>query len=258
MITNLIPKEGQTYEYIDQSGIDAQYYTISSRNGSGTYNLPVELDRVYINYIPKKVFVSDQNIKDYLDTNFSYFVPEEIIAPDPFTLPEGQIFRCVASDSLPLPKEGYTYYIIEGGKKKVIPNYKTLEIMLAERNQTLLSVRVITEQECNQIELLSDQIPDKSGLWKEDYADQTNFEKLKQLDQNVKDGAKIAEGAKAAADQQIAAVKAAEEKAKAEADAAKAQSLADKAAADLAIAQAQLAQAEAEAKKAEFEAQINQ
>lgn len=257
LIDNLIPKEGQTYEFISQEGIDKVYYTLSSRNGSGAYNLPVDKDKVYINYVPKKVFVSDQSIKDYLDTEFSYFVPETIVAPDPFTLGEGQIFRCVASDSLPLPKEGYTYYIIEGGKKKVIPNYKTLEVMLTERNQTLLSIRVITEQECDQIELLNEPIPDKSGLWKEDYADQTNFEKLKQLDKNVKDGAKIAEGAKAAADQQIAAVKAAEEKAKAEADAAKAQSLADKAAADLAIAQAEQAKAEADAKKAEFDAKLN-
>lgn len=257
LISYKIPKEGQTYDYQSQDQIDKQYYTLSSRNGSGTYNIPTEKDKVFLNYVPKKVFVSDASIKDYLETEFTYFIPEEIIAPDKFTLGEGQIFRCVASDSLPLPKEGYTYYIIEGGKKKVIPNYKTLEVMLAERNQTLLSVRVISELECDQIELLDEPIPDKSGLWKEDYADQTNFEKLKQLDQNVKDGAKIAEGAKAAADQQIAAVKAAEEKAKAEADAAKAKSLADKAAADLAIAQAEQAKAEADAKKAEYDLKLN-
>lgn len=252
-----IPVEGQTYDFILQDGIDQQNYTLSSRNGAGSYLIPTEKSKLYLNFIPQKVYVSDSNLKKYIDTEFSYFIPAEIIPPDKFTLVEGQIFRCVKPDSLPGPKESYTYYIIEQGKKKLIPNYKTLEVMLAERNLTLLSVKIVAENECQQIDLLQDQIPDKSSVWTEDYADQTNFEKLKQLDQNVKDGAKLAEGAKAEADKQIAAVKAAEEKAKAEADAAKAQSLADKAAADLAIAQAEQAKAEADAKKAEFDAKIN-
>lgn len=256
LIKFAISVEGQTYEFISQEGIDKKNYTLSSRNSAGAYIIPTEKDKLYLNFIPQKVYVSDSNLKSYIDTGFSYFVAPEIIEPDLFSLPEGQIFRCVAPDSLPLPKEGYSYYIIEKGKKKLIPNYKTLEVMLAERNLTLLSVRVITEDQCSEIPE-ADPIPDKSSVWNEDFADQTNFEKLKEMDKNVKDGAAIAEGAKAAADSQIAAVKAAEEKAKAEAEAAKAQSEADKAAADLAIAQAEQAKAEADAKKAEFDAKIN-
>lgn len=251
-----IPVEGQTYDFILQDGIDQQNYTLSSRNGAGSYLIPTDKSKLYLNFIPRKVYVSDSNLRNYTDTKFSFFVPAEIIPPDKFTLVEGQIFRCVKPDSLPGPKESYTYYIIEQGKKKLIPNYKTLEVMLAERNLTLLSVKIVADNECQQIDLSVDQIPDKSAVWSEDYADQTNFEKLKQLDQNVKSGQQLVEGAKAEADKQIAAVKAAEEKAKSEADAAKAKSEADKAAADLAIAQAEQAKAEADAKKAEYEAKL--
>lgn len=248
------PKEGQTYEFISQDELDKRIYTLSVRNAAGAYILPTEKDQVYINFIPQKVFVSDLNLAENMDTKFSYFVPPVVVAPDAFTLPDGQIFRCVSPDSTPTSKEGYTYYIMEQGQKKQIPNYKTLEVMLAERNQTLLSVRVIPESECSQIPQDSMPIPDKQDVWNESFEDQTNFEKLKALDANVKSGAAIADAATKSADQQIAAVKAAEEKAKAEADAAKAQSQADKAASDAAKAQAAAAQAAAEQAKAEADA----
>lgn len=257
------PTEGQTYEFASQDVLDSRTYTLSSRNPSGAYVLPTDKDKVYINFIPQKVFVTDSELRENVDVIFSYFVQPVIIPPDPFTLPDGQIFRCVAPDSIPVSKEGYTYYIVEQGQKKKIPNYKTLEVMLAERNQTLLSVRVIPESECNQIPIDTIGIPDKQDSWNEDFIDQTNFEKLKSMDASVKSGAAIADAATKSADQQIAAVKAAEEKAKSQADAAKAQSQADKAAADAAKALASAAQAaaeqaksEADAKKAELDLQL--
>jgi hypothetical protein len=261
LLQYLIPQEGQTYDYVTQDGINARNYTLSKRNGAGAYELPTDKDKVYLNYIPKKVFVSDANLKDYTDTSFSYFVPPIIIEPDRFTLVEGQIFRCFDKNSLPLPKEDYTYWIIEDGKKRKIPNYKTLEVMMAQRGITLLSVRVIPESQCVQIEEAIDaagEIPDKSGAWTEDYSDKTNAELLKKLDANTKSGAAIAEGAKAAASEQIAAVKAAEEKAKAEAQASEAKAKAAEAASQAAIAEAQAAQAQAEAAKAQAEAQMQQ
>jgi hypothetical protein len=254
----LIPQEGQTYDYITQEGINSRNYTLSKRNGAGAYELPTDEDKVYLNYIPKKVFVTDQNLKDYTDTSFSYFTPPEVIEPDRFTLIEGQIFRCFDKNSLPQPKENYTYWIIEDGKKRKIPNYKTLEVMMAQRGITLLSVRVIPESQCEQIDEAIDaagEIPDKSGAWTEDFSDKTNVELLKQLDANTKSGAAIANQAAASAATQVAAVKAAEEKAKAQAEQAKTEAAAAKAASEAAIAQANAAQAAAEAAKAQAEAE---
>jgi hypothetical protein len=249
-----IPKEGETYEFITQDNIDKQNYTLSTRNGAGTYIIPTEKQKLYLNFVPRKTQIFDDNFAQYIDTGFSYFVPPSIIPPDKFTLAEGQIFRCVSENSTPTNKENYTYYIYLDGKKKKIPNYKTLEVMLAERNQTLLSVRVVSDKECNQIELASEEIPDKEANWTEDFKDVTNSEALKTMEGNVKTGAALAESAKAEASAQIAAVKAAEEKAKAQAEAAKAQSEADKAASQAAIANAQAAQAAAEAAKAQADA----
>jgi len=247
LLQYVIPIEGQTYDFISQDGINARNYTLSKRNGAGAYELPTNKDKVYLNYIPKKVFVTDQNLKDYTDTTFSYFIPPQVIEPDKFTLIEGSIFRCFDKDSLPQPKENYQYWIIEDGKKKKIPNYKTLEVMLAQRGITLLSVRVIPESQCEQIEEATDIIPDKSTAWNADMSDKTNSELLKQLDANVKSGAAIASAATAAAQQQIDTVKAQAAADKAAADAAKAQAQAAEAASQAAIAQANAAQAAAEA-----------
>lgn len=260
LIKYSIPKEGQTFEFISQNGINSQNYSLSNRNGAGTYIIPTEKEHLYLNFIPQKVFVSDADLANYTDTEFSYFIPLQVPLPDKFTLPEGQIFRCVSENGTPKAKEEYDYYTMVNGKKKKIPNYKTLEVMLAERNQTLLSVRIIPESECSQIEQDSVQITDKESAWKDDFKDQTNPEILKSLGASVASGAAIAESAKASAATQIAAVQAAEEKAKEQAAAAKAQSEADKAASQAAIASAnaaaaasQAAQAAAEAAKAQAE-----
>lgn len=256
LLQYVIPKEGQTSEFISQAGIDSKNYALSNRNGAGAYNVSIDKEKVYLNYIPKKTFVSDQNLKDYVDTSFSYFTIPVSIEPDRFTLIEGQIFRCFDSNSLPLPKESYQYWIIENGKKKKIPNYKTLEVMMAQRGITLLSVRVIPESQCEQIEEAIDIMPDKSTSWNESFSDKTNEELLQQLDANVKSGAAIATAASAAAATQVAAVKAQADQSKAEADAAKAQSQADAAASAAAIAQANAAQAAANAAQAQAEAAI--
>lgn len=254
LIETAIPTEGQTYDFISQDNIDKQNYTLSKRNGAGTYIIPTEKDKLYLNFVPRKVHVNDSDLINFTDTTFSYFTLPIVALPDKFTLPEGQIFRCVSETSVPTNKENYTYYLMQSGKKKKIPNYKTVEVLLAERNQTLLSVRVIAQSECSQIEEDVNQIPDKEGSWSEEFKDQTNFEALKALDANVKSGAAIAEAAKASADAQIAAVKAAEEKAKAEAEAAKAQSEADKTASQAAIASANAAAAASAASQAAAEA----
>lgn len=249
LVSGILPKEGQTWEYMPQSQIDAQSYTVSQRNSSGAYLIPTEKQKLYLNFIPIKTLVSDPNIKDYIETEFTFFVPAEIIPPDPFTLPDGTIFRCVSDQSLPGTKESYVYWIIDEGIKRLIPNYKTLEVMMAERNLNLLSVRIVQENQCSEI-LEGNPIEDKSASWSEDFKDQTNFELLKGLEASVKSGAQIANDAKASAGEQIAAVKAEADANKAAAEAAKAEAEAAKAASEQAIieAQAQIAAIQAQQK----------
>lgn len=237
LVQYTVPKEGETFLYVPQQGLDSLSYPLSERNGSGAYILPMQKEKIYLNFIAKKTIVS--NLKDYVDTNFNFFVVPDIILPDLFTLPDGTIFRCTSTDSVPQSKESYVYYIMEEGKKKVIPNYQSLEVMLFERNQTLLSVRIITEQQCQEIPPHEEVINDKSLSWNEDMKDQTNFEALKAMEGSVKSGAALAEGAKEAAGSQIAAVKAEAEANKAAAEAAKAEAEASALAAQAAIAEAQ-------------------
>jgi len=240
-----VPIDAQFPVYIPQGQLNAMSYQLSVRNGSGAYLVKTEAPKTYLNFVPRKVHVSDTTIKDYLSTDFEYFVEAVIIPPDPFSLPEGQLFRCVSEDSTPLPKDQYSYFIIEDGMKRLIPNYLTLEVILFEKNSSLLSVRIIQENECSDIEEGSP-FPDKSGAWTDDMEDQTNFEALKGLEASVKSGAALAEGAKAEAGAQIAVVKAQAEASKAEAEAAKAEAEASALAAQAAIAEANAAQAAAE------------
>lgn len=239
------PIDAQNPVYIPQGQLDAMSYQLSVRNGSGAYLVKTEQPKTYLNFIPKKVHVSDTTISDYLSTEWTYFVPAVIIPPDPFALPEGQLFRCVSADSSPMSKEDYSYFIIEDGLKRLIPNYLTLEVILFEKNSSLLSVRVIQENECSEI-LEGQPYPDKSQSWTDDMEDQTNFEALKGLEASVKSGAALAEGAKAEAGAQIAVVMAQAEASKAEAEAAKAEAEASALAAQAAIAEANAAQAAAE------------
>lgn len=248
LIVDSLPQTGQTPLAFSQDAINSQTYPLSIRNSAGAYLLPVDRAEVFLNFIPMKRMVFDAEFRTQLDIDFTYFTPPVTPPPELYTLPDGFFFRCAGEG--PKPKEQYTYYIMRDGVAEQIPNYKTLEVMLAERGQTLLSVRVIEENQCNEIPKQGIGL-DLESQWTEDYKDQTNPEVLKEMEGNVKSGAAIADAAKAAADQQIAAVKAAEEKAKEEATAAKAKSMADKATADAAIAQAQAAQAAAEAAKAQ-------
>lgn len=254
-----IPLEGQTQEFVYQAIIDSQNYTLSTRNGANVYTIPTNQENVYVNFVPKKVLVTDTNLKSYINTNFEYFLAAEIIPPELFTLPDGQIFRCVSESSLPLPKEQYTYYLMVNGIAKEIPNYKTLEVILAERNQTLLSVRVITGDQCSEIPKPTPSpdnpaFPDKSSSWNSSMADQTTNEILNALNANVQSGAAIAEDATAAASTQIAAVQAQAAADQAAAQAAQAQATAATAASQAAQTQAQAAIAQANAAQAASEA----
>jgi len=251
LVTDVTPKEGQTFEVETQLEINAKTYELSSRNGSGVYILPLEKDKVWLNFIAEKIIITDSELEK-LGNEFEYFIDDlddlEVIEED-ILVADGQFFRCVGSGTTLKKKEDMTYYILLGGKARKIPNYKTLEVMLAERNQTLNSVRVLEKDQCDIIPDGED-MPDRASQWKKEHEDQTNLEKLKELENNAKEAGEMMEEAKGEANKQIEAVKEQAAAAKAEAEAAKAEAKAAEAA-------AAAAQAEAEAKKAEYEAQIN-
>lgn len=252
LIQYTIQQEGQTFDFIPQDSIDKMSYPLSNRNSANSYIVPIEKSKLFLNFLPRKLHVLDSDVAKYLGNEFEYFVPPPIIPPVLFTLPDGQMFRCTSENSVPMEPYQYTYYVMVGDEAKLIPNYKTVEVMLAERGQTLLSVRVITEKQCSDIPK-NGQVPDKSGNWTEDYEDQSTFQKLKKLDNDVKTGKQLADDAKKSAATQIDAVKAQAAASAAQAAAAQAQSQADKAAADAAIAQANAAKAQADAAKAKYD-----
>lgn len=116
---------------------------MSSRNEGGLYIVPTESDTILINFIPTKRFISDDSIKNIMNTNFEFFIeaPFSDEIPEPTAFEEGTIFRVVGEGFL--NKEDYTYYVIDMGMVKKIPNYKTVEVMLFERNKSLDDIRII-------------------------------------------------------------------------------------------------------------------
>lgn len=246
-----IPLTGQTPLAESQESIDSKNYRMSTRNGAGSYILPTDADKLYLNFIPQKVVVDDQSIGEILQPQFQYFIEAVMPEQELFNLPDGIIFRCVSIDSIPMDKSAYTYYIMIDGVARRIPNYKTLEVLLYERNQTLLSVRVIEENQCDELTHAPDPIPDKSGAWKSAYSDLSSMEAFQELGQNALGAAEIAEGAKAQAEEQIEAVKSQAAADKADAEAAKADSEAAK-------AELETKKAELDVKMAELEAKISE
>jgi len=252
LVVNRLDIEGQTIDSKSQYQINSETYPMSNRNGANAYIVNVNMDRVYLNFIPEKTVVDSTSLKNNNRIDFEYYVESIPAQPEPFTLMDGIIFRCVSEDSLPKSKENYTYYIVSNGIARQIPNYKTLEVMLAERNETLLSVRVLSDTLCNDIQK-EGAIADKSSAWIEAYKDKTNAEILEELNANAQSANELLAAASENMTQQVNMVLAQAEAAKAEAEAAAAASAAAIAEAEAVKAQAEAAKAEAEAAKAEYE-----
>lgn len=231
---------------------------LSVRNYKNTYIIPTEKERVLVNFIPQKIFVVDTDINSFIDTTFNYFIDDysEGAPPEPYDLIDGIIFRYVESG--PKSIDQYTYYIMEDGEVKQIPNFKTLEVMLFQRNENYNSVRILERSQFEDLvnnNLVTD-INDMSAVWKAEMEDQVNFGKYLDLTKDAKAAGEIAAAATAEADKNINAYKAERDAEKAKAEQAKAEAEAAKAAAEAAKAAA--AAAEAQAKQAEAEAKQKQ
>lgn len=135
----------KTQEEIVSENIYAE--KMSTRNTVGHYIIPLESDKVLINYIPSKLSVSDSSIYYLMDNSFEYFAenPFSDSIPEPISFAEGTIFRVTGEG--PRSKEEYTYYSIENGIVSVIPNYKTVEVLLFERGRSLDEIQIIEPTE---------------------------------------------------------------------------------------------------------------
>jgi len=216
-----ISNESETPLSENQDLINARSYNLSERNGANSYIVSVAAEEVFLNFIPRKINVADQDIHEFIQPQFEFFVEEIEDAITSFTLADGIIYRCVSPSDVPLPKESYTYYIIINGMSKLIPNYKTLEVMLAERNQTLVSVRVLEFSQCKDFIIDPVSIINKTDAWKSEYEDQTSIEKLRELENNAIEAEVLVEEIKETVERQIAAVIAQSDAQIAEAEAAK-------------------------------------
>ena len=116
---------------------------ISQRNFSQTAIIPIKESKSFINLLPLKVFLNDANFIYKVNRNFEYFSPRESISVlgDPFVFDDGTIFR-VVGQGVQKP-ENYTYHTIINGITTQIPNFKTVQVLLAEKGQIYESIRVI-------------------------------------------------------------------------------------------------------------------
>lgn len=154
LLENTIPEENETFGNLTKDEYQAQLYklnNLSTRNDKSVFQVPIEKEVVYLNFVPEKTIVSDSNI-NYINSNeFRYFtiIDETESFPLPFSLEEGAIFR-VTGEGI---KEAtsYQYYIIQNNVVQTIPNSQTLEVLLGERELTYQAIRIISQLEFNEL-----------------------------------------------------------------------------------------------------------
>jgi hypothetical protein len=147
LVSETLPSSLETYMPKTQTQLKQEHpYLVktSERNNKQFYILNEESDEVLLNIIPQKKFIDDNSIRYVVNTNFEFFELVTVASElsEPFVLSDGTIFR-VTGEGIKPSRDMYTYYIINGGKVQQIPNYKTVEVLLRERNRTSEDIRVI-------------------------------------------------------------------------------------------------------------------
>ena len=145
-VAETMPTSLETYMPKTQQQIKQEHPFLSKtseRNNKQLYILEEERDQILINLIPQKKFINDSSIKFFNNFDFEFFEPVTVASEltNPEGLPDGTIFRVIGEGVK--AKEQYTYYIVEGGKVRQIPNYKSVEVLLFERGRVAEDIRVI-------------------------------------------------------------------------------------------------------------------
>ncbi len=154
MLNETIPSEIETYGTLTQDEYQDQMYKLSdlsTRNERQSYIIPVEKEKVLLNFIPQKTVLNDQTLSYILNNEFGYFITDDLTdsQPLPFTLVEGSFFRVIGEGIKDI--KDYQYYIIMNGVIQIIPNTMTLEVMLAERELEYESIRVIESSQFQEL-----------------------------------------------------------------------------------------------------------
>lgn len=234
-----------------------------------------------LSYESDKTFMHVKFEKTLLDSkmmSFAYFTPEATSVYNPYILSEGDIFT-------PINNKNY-YYIIQDNQPAKIPDTKTLEVLLTQRNSSIDDIKLLEDSEFvdilfyangssehptqtnlpNGIKINSEtqkkiatggggggggggstpEIKSKIDEWTPDM-------KLTSIAEEFAALAATASSADALLTSSIDQMQGVVDMAIADADAAKEQALASQAQAAAAIAQADAAKAEADASRAEYE-----
>lgn len=202
-----LPEEGQTLTVQTPDEIEQEGYYISTRNLKNLNEVPIDRSKVYLNFIAKKVFVSDDMLNQIDDPTFIFYADEVVPDEEPFFLPDGMLYRCLGEPLKDL--RDYKYYVMENGVSKLIPDWQSVEVELAKRGVSYSTVQVLTEKQCNDLSggVPPQPAPSQAGSWSEALGNTTGYNTLTSLSENLATLEGIASGlaaSAAAATEQVA------------------------------------------------------
>jgi hypothetical protein len=123
----------------------------------------LELIPNYYRILPEKRIILDNELNSYVDSSFSYFVDSEFGNPETI-YPIGTFFRVANGVSVSSACDQQVYFVTKGNCVCSIPNTKTLQVMLVERNKYIQGVFVIEPSEFESFEI-TDSCADKTSEW---------------------------------------------------------------------------------------------
>lgn len=174
-------------ENLTTQQLDALNTKFLSQNNLGKKIVPLIYEKIgealkvkpaYLNLFPEKRIIKDSELCIQNICDFSFFTEIEQAEPEVIYQP-GTFFR-IANDTLQqglaLPKcEQTVYFVTKGNCVCVIPNQKTLQVMLVERNKVIESVFVIETFQFENFEVTG-QCPDRTSEWLERFAIESGCE----------------------------------------------------------------------------------
>ena len=177
----------KTGENLTKEQLDALNIKFLSQNNLGKKIVPLIYEKIgealkvkpaYLNLFPEKRLIKDSELCIQNICDFSFFTEIEQAEPEVIYQP-GTFFR-IANDTLQqglaLPKcEQTVYFVTKGNCVCRIPNQKTLQVMLVERNKVIESVFVIETFQFENFEVTGE-CPDRTSEWLERFAIESGCE----------------------------------------------------------------------------------
>jgi hypothetical protein len=165
-------------ENLTKEQLDAINIKFLSQNNLGKKIVPITysslngelvVNPAFLGIVPEKRVIADSELCSQIDCEFSFFTGDDAVEPE-VIYPPGTFFR-VALDTLEgglsLPKCDQTiYFVTQGNCVCEIPNKKTLQVMLVERNKVIESVFVIESFQFDNFDVTG-QCPDRASEWLE-------------------------------------------------------------------------------------------